>query len=358
MTDIFPVRLPVSESFSEANASAKISEMRADGVVFAATEEGYVLPVIDVTNSRFAMPSDPAMVRAQQAVFLANEKRLRWTPRFILRMILRSAAKRSRLVRAMFGSDAAFLDGITTYVMKLGAENLVPPYDTPTDRKFASAPHVALLRLRLQQTASLLAEGLASDLTGRDGALHLINIGGGPALDSINALILLRRSQPELLQRPTVIHVLDPDTAGPSFGAKALAALMADDGPLNGLDIAFDHRPYNWDQPSDLETLVRDLEPGAAVIAVSSEGALFEYGTDQAIIANLNALRMSEKVRLVAGSVTSADKARKRMIANSRFKLYPRGAGGLSPLAARSGFTIARIESAPLSDQVLLRPSS
>jgi hypothetical protein len=347
----------MSESSIEANASAKIAEMRAEGVVFAMTEEGYPLPVIDVAHPRFAMPSDPAMVRALQAAFLANEKRLRWMPRFILRMILRSAAKRSRLVRAMFGSDAAFLDGITTYVMKLGAENLVPPYDTPTDCKFTSAPHVALLRLRLQQTASLLAEGLANDLTGRDGALHLINIGGGPALDSANALILLRREQPGLLQRPVVIHVLDPDTAGPSFGANALAALKAEGAPLHGLDIAFDHRSYSWDRPSDLEALVRSLGPDAAVIAVSSEGALFEYGTDQAIIANLTALRASEKVRLIAGSVTSADKARKRMIANSRFKLYPRGAGGLSPLAARGGFTIVKIESAPLSDQVLLRPS-
>jgi hypothetical protein len=128
-------------------------------------------------------------------------------------------------------------------------------------------------------------------------------------------------------------------------------------GPLYGLDIAFDRRSYDWDRPSDLEALVRSLEPDVAVIAVSSEGALFEYGTDQAIAANFAALRASEKVTLVAGSVTSADKARKRMIANSRFKLYPRGAGGLSPLVARGGFAIVKIESAPLSDQVLLRPS-
>jgi hypothetical protein len=297
------------------------------------------------------------MVRALQAVFFASEKRHRLMPRFILRLLLRSAAKKSRLVRAMFGSDAAFLDGITTYVMKLGAENLVPPYDTPMDRKFASAPHIALLRLRLQQTASLLAEGLAGDLAGRDGTLHLINIGGGPAFDSINALILLRRAQPEHLQRSIVIHVLDPDTAGPRFGANALATLKVDGGPLDGLDIALHHRPYNWDQPSDLDAFIRSLDPGAAVIAVSSEGALFEYGTDDAIVANLNALRASDKVSLVAGSVTSADKVRRRMIANSRFKLFPRGAGGLSPLAARGGFAIVRIESAPLSDQVLLRPA-
>jgi hypothetical protein len=332
--------------------------MRAEGVVFAMTQEGYPLPVIDVTHPRFAMPSDPVMVRALQAVFFASERRHRLMPRFILRVMLRSAAKQSRLVRAMFGSDAAFLDGISTYVMKLGAANLVSPYDTPVDKKFVAAPHIALLRLRLQQTASLLAEGLASDLAGRDGGLHLINIGGGPALDSINALILLRRAQPGLLQRPISIHVLDPDTAGPSFGANALAALKAENGPLNGLDIAFDHRPYNWDRPSDLETLVRSIEPNAAAIAVSSEGALFEYGTDRAIIANLAALRVSGKAGLIAGSVTSADKVRKRMIANSRFKLYPRGAGGLSPLAARGGFTIVKIESAPLSDQVLLRPSA
>ena len=91
------------------------------------------------------------------------------------------------------------------------------------------------------------------------------------------------------------------------------------------------------------------------MIAASTEGALFEYGSDQAIIANLRALRANGSgVRLVAGSVTCADETRRRMIARTRFKLVARGIAGFAPLVAQAGFRIAKVESALLSDQVLL----
>ena len=72
------------------------------------------------------------------------------------------------------------------------------------------------------------------------------------------------------------------------------------------------------------------------MIAASSEGALFEYGSDEAIVANLAALR--------AGAET-------------QFRLIPRGLTGFAPLATRAGFAIAKAEPAWLSDQVLLRPA-
>ena len=53
-----------------------------------------------------------------------------------------------------------------------------------------------------------------------------------------------------------MIHVLDPDEEGPFFGKNALAALMAEGGPLAGLDIVFDHRSYDWDTSAALEVLV------------------------------------------------------------------------------------------------------
>ena len=82
---------------------------------------------------------------------------------------------------------------------------------------------------------------------------------------------------------------------------------------------------------------------------------MFEYGSDEAIVANLQALLAGGAV-LVAGSVTSADESRRRMITASRFNLVPRGLEGFAPLAARGGFKIAQAETAQLSDQVLLRP--
>ncbi len=331
---------------------------RSHGLIHAKTREGFDLPVIDLTHPRFAVPVDPAAAQGLYDAFVKEERRRRRIPKFIMRMMLRSAARKSRLIRTLFDSNAGFLDGLSTYVMKLGADNMVPPYDTPIDRRLAASPHVALLRLRMQQIAHLVADGVADSLATAKGTapLSLINIGGGPALDSINALILLRSVRPDLLNRPIAIEVLDASPDGAFFGANALAALQADHGPLAGLDIGMRHHDYDWDRPATLERLVEKHISAGAIIAASSEGALFEYGSDQAIVANLQALRANGSgARLVAGSVTCADETRRQMLAQSRFKLIPRGLEGFAPLVAQAGLRIAKVESALLSDQVLLR---
>lgn len=329
-----------------------------DGVVHAATREGYVLPVIDVTHPRFAVPDDAASAAALYGAFAEEERKRRRLPQFLMRFMLKRMAKRSLLLKALFGGTTGFLDGTSTYVMKLGPENLPPPFDGPLDRKLAGSPHVGLLRLRMQQTARLLADALAAPLSQKPEApLHLINIGGGPAIDSMNTLILLMRGQPELMRRPIVIHVLDGDEDGPFFGANALAALKGDGAPLYGLDITFRHEIYDWNDTALLERLVADLAARGAVIGASSEGALFEYGSDAAIVINLEALLAGGRgARQISGSVTCSDETRRRMIATSNFKLMARGIEGFAPLATRAGFIIARHEHAGLSDQVLLVP--
>ena len=333
------------------------SPCKNERITCARTREGFDLPVIDVTNPRFAVPDDPATARGLYEAFIESERRRRRVPRFIMRMMLRRAAGKSRLVSAIYNSDAGFLDGMSTYVMKLGADNLVPPYDTPIDRRLAASPHVHLMRLRMQQIAHLIADGIADDLATAGAApLSLVNIGGGPALDSINALVVLGREHPDLLNRRVVIEVLDSHPDGAFFGANAVAALKADNGPLAGLDIGLQHHDYDWDRPALLATLIEKLSSAHAVIAASSEGALFEYGSDEAIVANLKALHANGAgARLVAGSVTCADETRRRMIAETRFKLIPRGIAGFTPLAAQAGFRIAKARSALLSEQVLLR---
>jgi hypothetical protein len=324
----------------------------------AKTREGYDLPVIDLTDPRFAMPDDPAAARALHEAFVADERSRRFIPRFIMRMLLRSAARQSRLVRATFAPRDGFLDGLSTYVMKLGPDNLMPPWDSPMDRRVAAAPHVGLMRLRMQQVARLLAESLVEELRADAGApLALVNIGGGPALDSLNALILLARDHPDLLARPIALHVLDGDEDGPAFGANALAALAALGRPLHGRDIAWRHAPYDWNATAPLAKLVGTLMSAGAIVAASSEGALFEYGDDDAIVANLEALRGGGVgARVVVGSVTRADEVRRRMMAQTLVRLVPRGLAKFAPLAARAGFAIVRAENAWLSDQVLLRP--
>jgi hypothetical protein len=286
-------------------------------LIVAATRDGIVLPVIDVTDPRFAVPDDPDSLHKLFKASHEEERRNRRIPKFIMRWLMKSAARRSRLLRAILRTDAQFLDGITTYVMKLGADNLPPPYDSPMDRRVAASPHVVLLRLRTQQVASLMADALAPALAATKTApLHLINIGGGPAIDSMNALIVLNRRDVKLLRRPIAIHVLDSDAAGPFFGRNALDALVANGGPLSGLDARFDHRSYDWNAPASLEALLRELNGAGAIVAASSEGGLFEYGSDGAIVANIAALR-GGGAKLIAGCVSSNDETHRRMITAS-----------------------------------------
>ena len=152
-------------------------------VLLARTRAGYDLPIIDVTHPRFGVADDAASRTARSQAFLSDHRQRRWIPGFLLRFMLRQLARKSRLASAMFDRQSPYLDGISTYVMKLGADNLVAPFDSEADRRFAASSHITLLRLRTQQTATLMAQGIAEDPALAGAApLHLVNIAGGPAL--------------------------------------------------------------------------------------------------------------------------------------------------------------------------------
>jgi hypothetical protein len=325
-------------------------------VVFATTADGLRLPVIDVTHPAFALADDPASRASRRDAFLAWDRRNRRMPAIVTRLLMRLAARRSPLLRKILASDNEYLDSISTYMLKLGADHLPPGFDGPIDRKVAAAPHMALVRLRMQQIARLLAEALLAPLAeAPDAPLHLVNIAGGPALDSINALIVLARAHATLIHRPIAIHVFDAQQDGPAFGARSLVALTAPGGPLHGIEVQFQHHAYDWNDTAPLARLLAGLAGRGAINAASSEGGLFEYGTDDAVVANLTALARAG-VPIVAGSVTSSSEVRKRMIAQTRFRIFARGLEGFAPLAERSGYAIGESRTAVVSEQVLLRP--
>jgi hypothetical protein len=329
----------------------------APDLIYAKTSDGLDLPVIDCSNPRFAVPDDPESLAALRAEILEWARQRRWVPPFVTRLLFRHAAQRSRLVRAIYQSDRGFLDSITTYILKLGPENLPPGFDGPIDQRAAATPHVALVRLRMQQVARLLADALAPALAAEPTTpLHLINIAGGPALDSINALIMLNSAGTSLRARQIVIHVLDAHEEGPCFGANALAALQRPGAPLHGLAVELRHQTYDWNATQLLADLLAWFTREPAITAASSEGGLFEYGSDEAIVANLEVLASAPVgVKFVAGSVTSDNPLRKDMISVTTFKLHPRGAAGVAALAARAGYELARNLPTLISDQVLLR---
>src|SRR3569623_101237 len=168
--------------------------MSQNALLRAVTRDGISLPVIDITDPRFHVPDDTDSLRALFDRAAEDARRHQRLPQFIMRFILRRAARQSLILRALFVGDGSFLDGITTYVMTLGAEHLPPPFDSPTDRRVAASAQLKLLRLRTQQVATLLADGLGDALAAAPAVpVHLVNIAGGPAIDSMNALILLRQ---------------------------------------------------------------------------------------------------------------------------------------------------------------------
>lgn len=282
--------------------TARIPEKnKLPGVCYATTEDGIELPVIDITHPAFACEVSP-----QELSAIIEESARAWevvqkTPAEVLRELTATSV----LVRGWVQSVGTFMSGMTTYLYRLGPNNLGEGYAGPIDRRSAAGIMPLSFRFRLRDVARLIADAIAPALATHPGRpVHLLNIAGGPSADSLNALILLNREHPEWLQgRPISIQVLDLDREGPRFGSRALRALLEDGAPLAGLSVSLDAVEYNWAEVSPLRHVLEALEPGAAA-AGSSEGGLFDYGSDEQIIANLVALHEATSPEFVmVGSV-------------------------------------------------------
>jgi hypothetical protein len=259
----------------------------------------------------------------------------------------------------MARARAGYLPGLTTYYLKLGAANLPPPLDNEIDKQIVGSLAARSARLRLEQVARLLAEALTRQLERQPARpLRLVNIAGGPAMDSLNALILVAARRRELLAgRAVEIDILDIDPAGPAFGRRALAALRQKGRPLAGAEIAIERIDWNWRDLAGLAALLEEWQARDAILAFSSEGGLFEYGSDEEIVGVLETLRGKAPAETIfAGSVTRGDAATRLFRKSSPFPIVPRGIEAFSRLAGKAGWRVAESRPAAFSDQVLLRP--
>jgi hypothetical protein len=324
------------------------------GVLYAMAGDGSELPVIDVTHPAFALPYDEAQMKRRVALFVRGERLRSKIPKPIQRAFLRLAARRSRLARALYHASEGVIDGMTLYVGKLGPRMLGSGYATAIDRQLAAAPPSWLARVRLEDMARLLAEGLSPLLAAHpQRALHFFDIAGGPAADTWNALLVIRSEGSDLLRgRTIVIHVLDLDEEGPAFGERAIAALRSDRGPLRDLDMSFERVAYDWKNADELQRLLEAKGVSDAVVAVCSEGGLFEYGSDDEIVSNLEAVRQKAPVACtVVGSVTRAEGPAEFL---REFTVRPRTLAAFRALATRAGWSIARVIERPLAYDVRL----
>jgi hypothetical protein len=325
------------------------------GVSYAFTDDGLELPVIDVTHPAFAIAPTDAEIEALAAQLREMMDRQRDATEE-QRAAMRAFLGTSIIGRGMLAGTGTFLSGLSTYLMKIGPDNL-GAYAIELDRNIARALGPTSMRMRLQNVVGFLAEALAPALEATPGApLHLVNIAGGPAIDSLNALIVLRRDHPTALEgRAIHIHVFDQDTGGPSFGARAMGALLEPGAKLHGLDLTFRRVPYDWRHTDTLARELSALDLGRAVWAASSEGGLFEYGSDAEIVANLDVLRAAGKGATVSGTVTRDDGPAALSRQANYFATIPRTLATFEAIAAKAGWVVDRSIAVPYSIDVRLR---
>ncbi len=327
----------------------------AKGMVYAKNDEGEELAVIDVTSPAFAITPSETEVEAMAEQYIREMRQQREIPE-----ALREALRRSLLGRGLMSTGQTYLDGMSTYLLKLGPDNL-GKRATPIDLRIAASFPAYATRLRLQDMARLLAEGLAVSITGKKGRpVRLVNIAGGPASDSWNALIQLRAKSSELLvMRDILIWVLDFDQKGPAFGARAVEALCAPSLPLSGLAIQFTHYRYDWSDVTRLRLALEEMHASEAACGVSSEGGLFEYGSDEEIVSNLKALHDGTAADdIVVGSVTRDGEPLRASSATNRFLTRPRTMEALRTLAQAGGWKVQEVVERPFSFNVRMVKSS
>jgi hypothetical protein len=252
------------------------------------------------------------------------------------------ALERSMLGRALMAASGTFLTGMNTYVLKLGPANLGADA-SPIDRAIAASFPAVMARVRLHDMARLLADGVTAALAATPRRpLSFVNIGGGPAADSWNALIHLHAERPDpLADRPIAINVLDLDDHGPAFGTRAIHALCASGAPLSGVQIGITHLPYQWSDAGRLRSALDDLRVVETMCAISSEGALFEYGSDIEIISNLETLQAgTARDAIVVGSVTRDGEPTRSLPTSDRAATRPRTLAAFRSLAEQAGWIV------------------
>jgi hypothetical protein len=248
--------------------------------------------------------------------------------------------KSSVIGSAFIASARAVLSAIPTYYLKVGGHN-VASNANPIDRAIISSAPATFVRQRLQDMARLLADGLKPSLTAQPESPILFTcIAGGAASDTWNALLYLRQEDPALLEgRSIAVRVLDTDPAAPAFGAQAIAALTAAGQPLAGLSISWEFLPYNWSNAADLSAHLAAFHAQECLSATSSEGGLFEYGSDDEIVANLQAIRDSTgESAIVVGSVTRDCESVRISLAMGSMAIRPRALNDFLALAATAGW--------------------
>jgi hypothetical protein len=256
------------------------------------TSNGIELPVLDIAHPYFVSCTDEETLKKLlpyvEKNAEKNAEKFNKLPAFIKRFFINHSFAMAELLQVERQNE--FASGITTIMMKLGPKLIGKGKKRFLDRQMNKGFGALLIRMRARDISKCQAEALMPLLIKSHGKdLCFINIAGGAASDSINALFLIQNMDSAILKdRKIEINVLDIDTFGPSFAESSITALKAPGGRFNDLNISFRHIHYDWNSTEKLKELLAERKEWLQIC--SSEGGLFEYCSDDVIMQNLNIL--------------------------------------------------------------------
>jgi hypothetical protein len=258
------------------------------GLSYVPTKLGINLPVLDITHPLFVSSIDREIMETEGEKLARRGKVLKKLPGLVKTFL----GKRSIILGGFFlkGPGETCLNAMSTLMFKLGPGLIGGGGKRRLDRFISGSPNGMSVRMRLRDMAQCQANALVPLLKmfPRRG-LRFINIAGGSACDSINALILVHQQNPPLLKnRKIQVDILDTDNSGPHYAQQCIEILKAPGHYFHGLDISTRFLQYDWNKPG----MLRNFLPAADdwIMIGASEGGLFEYGSDEAMIRNLDAL--------------------------------------------------------------------
>ena len=275
------------------------------GLAYAITQNGIELPVLDITHPKFIASINEDRVADVSKASIQKMKALGEMSDAQKRAYYEQLSNSFIYGRFfMTDPDANYLNGMSTYVYKLGPFLIGGGKDRELDRSLSMGIGGVAVRMRIRVLCRMQANVLISQLeSSTEKDLCFVNIAGGAASDSINTLILILKENPALLKtRKIEINILDIDPLGPHYAKRCIEALKTKGYHFHGLHITFNHIGHNWKDADGLTQLLSNKKQ--CIMMCASEGGLFEYGSDDDIIRNLNALydHSPDDIR-VAGTV-------------------------------------------------------
>lgn len=254
-----------------------MNENKSRQMPYADFEQGIKLPILDITHPLFNASIDEQEYHLSCLKSSKSIESLKKMPGFIKKMFV----KKSNV-------ENSYLNGMRTLLYKLGPDLSRGMKLGFRDKWAVKQTTFMGLRIRLRDLCRRQSKILLPQLKQfPERNLCFFNIAGGAATDSINTLILIQEADPQLLKgRKIEINILDIDTYGPNFAKRCVDVLKQPGERFQGLDLTLNIIHYDWSQPEALQKIT--LERSEWIQICSSEGGLFEYGSDEEIIKNLN----------------------------------------------------------------------